>query len=265
MIPYFQWQHFFIGPLQIQVWGLCVALGMVVGVVCATSFARRRGIQSEHIYDVSFWAIAIGMIGARLWYVVTEWQYFSAMPLIEIVSVWNGGFSFSGGVLSSVVVIVLYARRKRIGVLSLLGSMAYAMPLATAIGRVGCFLIYDHPGVPTTFVLGQRYVDGIVRHNHGLYLMLVSLVLALFFIWYHRTHPHAPSAFYISVFCVWYGATRFVLDFLRATDLPNADSRFGSLTAAQYVALGAIVIGVLVWYAHAHETQQKNQVSTKKK
>lgn len=265
MIPYFQWQHFFIGPLQIQVWGLCVALGMIVGVVCAASFARKRGIDPERVYDVSFWAILVGMIGARLWYVVTEWQYFSGMPFMEILSVWKGGFSFSGGVLSAAVVIVIYARRKRIGTFNLFGSMAYAMPLATAIGRLGCFFIYDHPGVPTTFVLGQRYIDGVVRHNHGLYLVLVSLVLALFFIWHHRTRPQAASAFYISVFCVWYGATRFALDFLRATDLSNADSRFWSLTAAQYVALGAIVIGALVWYAHTHETQQKNQVSTKKK
>ncbi len=256
MIPYFQWTEFFVGPVRIYVWGLFVALGLVVAVGAALRVTAKQGVDKEKIFDLSIWIIFWGLIGSRALYVVSEWQYFAQQPF-QAFAVWNGGMSLTGGILGGVGYLWYALRDDKKLFLQYLEIVALVCPVGMMIGRVGCFCIYDHPGKSTDLPWGQEYSDGVVRHNHGLYLSIHAGIIALIFWWLYKRNTKRVPGFYISLFLLLYAAPRFFLDFWRATDLTGSDPRWYGLTIAQYVSLVMIAAGIVLWYTVIHGKASK--------
>lgn len=248
MLPFIQWTQFHIGPVPIQVWGLFVALGIALGLWVSVRVARARSLNTDAVMDIGLWSIASALIGARLFYALTEWQEYSG-HWIDALRVWEGGMSITGGFLGALVGALVTMKLKKLSYLDYSDAIIVGLPVGLWIGRLGCFFIFDHPGTPTQFILGQLYLDGVVRHNHGLYLSLNGLVLSIIFYWCWKHRERLFNGFFLVFFLLWYGVVRFLLDFLRASDLGYSDSRFFGLTAAQYGAMAMVVFGAWIWYA----------------
>lgn len=240
MIPYFKFTVFYLGPVPIQVWGLLVALGILAGTWAASKMAQRRGQDPKLIWDLAFWVMIGAFLFARLFHLVYEPAFYFQFP-IEIFKIWHGGLSIMGGFFGAALFALFFLRKKRVDVYAYCDTAIFGLPLGLFIGRLGCFLIHDHPGTLTNFVLGVKYPDG-VRHDHGLYLSLNGLFLFLLFLWMAK--KNAQSGAYLIVFLIWYGFVRFFLDFLRATDGPIVDARYANLTPAQYLAFAMFVGGL---------------------
>ncbi len=240
MIAYFQFTTISLGPITIQVWGLMVALGILAGTKAAAAMAKRRGLDEKIIWDLSVWVIVAAFIGARILHAVYEPGLYLADP-VEFVRIWHGGWSVMGGFLGAIVAGVWFLRRKKVDVHAYADSAVFGLPLGLFIGRIGCFLIHDHPGTLTDFIGGVQYPGG-TRHDHGLYLSINGLLLFLTFLLLAR--KGARTGTYIIVFLIWYGTVRFFLDFLRATDGAIIDSRYFNLTPAQYLSLVMVAGGV---------------------
>jgi phosphatidylglycerol:prolipoprotein diacylglycerol transferase len=118
-------------------------------------------------------------------------------------------------------------------------AAAYAFPFAWIFGRTGCFLAYDHPGLPTDFFLGQRYSDGVVRHNLGLYEDIYTVPIVIAFLALGR-RPRFPG-YFLGLFIVLYVPFRFLADFLRKVDV-----RYFGLTPGQYGTIGLLALGIIV-------------------
>jgi phosphatidylglycerol:prolipoprotein diacylglycerol transferase len=239
MIPYLEFTKISLGPITLQVWGTLVALGILVGAWTSARYASRLGLDKEIIYRGAFWIIVGALLGARIFHIFAyDFSLYAADPL-EMLRVWHGGFSVFGGFIGAVAGYALFARRAKISWLAYADAFIYGLPLGLACGRIGCFLIHDHPGTITQSPLGVRYPDGEVRHDHGLYLSLNGFLLAFVFFLLSKK-PRSP-AFFCQIFLVWYGIVRFVLDFYRLIDI-----RYLGLTPAQYGCLAMIVAGA-VW------------------
>lgn len=242
MIPYFAWHTINLGPIHLQVWGLFVGLGFLLGAYAAAWLAKRRGQDPKLVYDLLPWLVLAGLIGGRLGHVLFyDPSYFLAHPL-EAFAIWEGGLSMFGGLLAAVLVVFLFLRRHKVDLLEYADTLAFGLPFGIWIGRIGCFLIHDHPGTATHFLLGVRYPDGVGRHDLGLYESLAAMVTAGVFMWLAR-RPR-PTGIYLAVFCGWYGALRFAFDFLRVNDV-----RYFGLTPAQYLGLVLVIfgLGLFVW------------------
>lgn len=245
MIPYLSLIFISIGPLQIHVWGLLVALGIVSGAFVAKGFLKERQMKHEVIWDLTAWIIVGSLVMGRAFYVLFyDVSHFLSHPL-EVFAIWHGGMSIMGGFFGAFVAGLLYLYFKKIPLFSYADTVIFGLPLGLFIGRLGCFLIHDHPGKETEFFLGVLYPDGVVRHDHGLYLSLNGLFLFLVFLWMRR--KKRPVGSYLSVFFIWYGIVRFILDFYRATDGVIVDSRYFGMTPAQYFSLLMVAAGVWVW------------------
>ncbi|HLD21059.1 MAG TPA: prolipoprotein diacylglyceryl transferase [Patescibacteria group bacterium] len=243
MIPYFQFTTIPLGPVTVQVWGLMVALGILAATWVAGKMARARGQDPKIIWDLSVWVIVGAFIMARVFMVIYEPGYYFADP-IEFFRIWHGGFSIMGGFLGATIAGIWFLRRKHVDVHAYTDTAIFGLPVGLFIGRIGCFLIHDHPGTLTDFALGVKYPDG-VRHDHGLYDSINGLVLFLLFLLLARRG--AKTGTYIVVFLIWYGVVRFFLDFFRATNGPIVDTRYFSLTPAQYAAIVMVAGGVWLW------------------
>jgi len=238
MLPYFSLVTIPLGPITIQVWGLLVALGIMAGALVSERFAKKRGISSRFFWDMVFWMLIGAFVGARLFFVAAYTPaHFFSHPL-EVFALWQGGWSMMGGYLGAAVVAIFFFVRKHLPFLATADAFIFGLPLGIGIGRLGCFLIHDHPGTPTHFFLGVLYPDGIIRHDHGFYLSLIGFVVFLLF-WIMKKYPRKGGDF-VMTFLAIEGVSRFFLDFLRTTD-----TRYLGLTPAQY--LGMIFFGLAVW------------------
>ncbi|KKW29305.1 MAG: Prolipoprotein diacylglyceryl transferase, partial [Candidatus Uhrbacteria bacterium GW2011_GWD2_52_7] len=203
MIPYWEWHVIQLGPITLQVWGIFVALGFGVGALAAGWFAKKRGDNPAVVYDLVGWLVITGLIGGRLGHVLLyEPSYYLQHPF-EILALWNGGLSMFGGLIVSSIFAIWYLRRQHVDVWRYADIVAFGLPFGKWIGRIGCFLIHDHPGTATDFFLGVQYPDGVTRHDHGLYLSINGFLLAIVMLVLSR--KPRPVGTYVAVFALSYG------------------------------------------------------------
>ena len=181
-----------------------------------------------------------GFAGAHL---VDRLVYFPAETIadpLSLLRVWESLSSF-GGFLGGTVAVLLFLRRHAASdsAWKYVDSFAYAFPFAWVLGRMGCFVAFDHPGRPTGFVLGQVYRDGIVRHNLGLEEAIYTLFIAGLFLVLGR-RARFPG-FFLGLFMLLYAPFRFGVDFLRLID-----ARYGGLTPAQYGSIALALAGAAI-------------------
>ena len=237
MIPYFTLTEIQIGPLAIHAWGLFVVIGFFVGGAAASWMAKKRGQNPKVIWDLLTSFMLLGMVGGRIGHVLFyEPAYYAAHPL-EIFQIWHGGLSVFGGLFACIAYGIWYMRRKQLDVWQYADIMAFGLPFGKVFGRIGCFVIHDHPGTLTDFVLGVKQSNGEVRHDLGLYLALNAFAMSLVLLALSR--KERPTGFYVAFFCIWYGTARFFLDFFRVVDV-----RLWMFTPGQYFCFILILFGI---------------------
>ena len=236
-----------------------MASGCVLGIAIAVRRARRLGLVSDHITQLAGWILLGGILGARAGHVfLYHWAYYKAHT-DEIWRLWEGGMSSIGGFVGATIGGLWFVRSSRIALWDYGDVIAFAFMPAWALGRVGCFVIHDHPGRLSDFALAaqMQVTRGIgphqqtlieARHDLGLYDGLLSLGITGIFLWMDRRGPKA-TGWYLGWLCILYSAPRFFLDFLRATDISGADTRYAGLTPAQYGSIILVLLGGwILWY-----------------
>ena len=137
-----------IGPLQLRAYGLAIAVGVLAAVWIAQRRYARRGGDPEALAAIAMWAVPMGLVGARLYHVVTDYQRFQGRWW-SVVEVWEGGLGIPGGLLAGVITGVVLARRRGLDVPTLLDVVAPAIPIAQAIGRLGNWFNQELFGRPS--------------------------------------------------------------------------------------------------------------------
>ncbi len=244
MLPYGPITEFHLGPLTIQSWGVLVALGFIVGILLILWQAKQAGYKTDKLLDLVLWVFIASMIGSRLFYVILFWQDFAG-HWVDALKIWNGGMVFYGGLIGAILVFIFFARRQKMNIWRLSDWAAPALALGTAIGRIGCHLIQDHPGRLTDVAWGIM-VNGQLRHETAMYLVFSNLVIFLILWFWLRKIQKLPVGSLFYIYLIWEGITRFAVDFWRATDLPNSDPRFAGLTISQYIGIGLVIAGIIV-------------------
>jgi prolipoprotein diacylglyceryl transferase len=136
-----------LGPFHM--YGLILAAGVLVAVWFAEHRWRRRGYPRDGIYDISFWVVIWGVIGARLYHVITDYQLFEHDPL-RAVQIWKGGLGIWGAVIGGGIAVIVVTRRRHMPTLAVMDCMAPAIVLAQAIGRWGNYFNQELFGKPST-------------------------------------------------------------------------------------------------------------------
>lgn len=136
------------GLFSIRWYGIILALSILLGYSLAVKNSWRFGIDKKEIEDLAFWLVIVGLVGARVYYVLTNFSLFSS-DLSEVYKIWHGGLSIYGAVLANLIFILFYSRRKAYLTSQLLDLLALSLPLAQALGRVGNFFNQEAFGSPT--------------------------------------------------------------------------------------------------------------------
>ena len=240
-----------IGPLSLNAYGLMIALGVVAAVWL---FGRRLEARNIGTRDdaaaVAVWAVAAGVIGARLYHVATDWERFDG-DLWNIVAIWEGGLGIPGGMLAGILVGVWAAKRRGIPTGPCLNAVAPSLPLAQAIGRWGNYFNQELYGRPTDLPWALEideehlpssgaYPVGTTFHPAFLYESLWNLGLFGVLLWIDKRYRLANGQL-MAVYVLGYGIGRFWVESLRI----DAAHHLWGLRWNQWVALLLIVGGGL--------------------
>jgi len=245
MIPYLELTSIQVGPLKVYIWGLAVAAGLLSAVFVGRRIARRRGLDPDILSDLAIYVIVSALVFGRMFYVLAYGLAETLEDPLQAIRFWEGGMSSFGGYLGAAIGVWLFAKRRKTPLRRYAEIGAFVFPLGYGIGRIGCFLIHDHPGVLTSFPLAVDFSGG-ARLDHGLLLSLLGFAIfgAFLILRRHGWEIGGDRWRYLPLLMLSYGGVRFILDFLRAWDLPHSDARYLYLTPAQYGAMVLIAGGV---------------------
>lgn len=139
---------FTIGPFAVHTYGLFVAIGLFAGLIVTMRIAKSEGITPQQVLDMGLLIILSAIIGSRLMYVFMNISHYLQNPL-DMLKIWQGGLTFSGGIIFVILVMFLYIRRRHLSLLRLGDLWAPAAAIGQGIGRIGCFMAGCCYGRPT--------------------------------------------------------------------------------------------------------------------
>lgn len=243
MIPYFQYNAIIIGPVTIQVWGLMVALGIIAAVLCMRSLAKKYFLSFDLLLDMTTWVLVSAFVFARVFHVVFYARDFYLSNPWAALRIWEGGASSLGGFFGAILALWLFAKKRHITwqqFLPYADVAAVSLWLGWGIGRIGCFLIHDHPGTLSHFVTAVNFPGG-ARHDLGLYESIVGFTLFTVFILLFKYLVKKQWGLVTIYSSISYAVIRFFLDFLRAPVEQGGDARYWHLTPAQWGMMLVVV------------------------
>jgi prolipoprotein diacylglyceryl transferase len=240
-----------IGPIELNAYGLMIALGVIAAVWLTGKRMEKKGVgTSDDISAIAMWAVPAGVVGARLYHVVTDWDRFSG-NIGDIVKVWEGGLGIWGGIALGVLVGMWSARRRGLDTLVVVTCATPALALAQAVGRWGNWFNQELFGGPTTLpwaleisdakTSAAGYAVGTTFHPTFLYESLWCLVLCGVLLLVDRKVSLRPGRLFF-VYSAGYSLMRFFIEGLRIDKAHES----GGLRLNQWVSLAVFVVSCAV-------------------
>lgn len=235
---------FSIGHVHIGWYGTFIAIGVGVGLWLTAREAKRRSIVSDEIFNGAIWVIAAGIVGARLFHVIDNWETYAANPLAIF---GTAGLAIYGALIGGLIAVVIYARVRRLGLGQLLDATAPAVPLAQAIARIGCFINGDNYGVPTNPPLPWSVVwmnpnamvpDHTIAYQPAQLYEAVWNLFVFAIIWKLRNRVRGEGVLFL-IYVTLYSFGRFFISFVREDNIYFANLRQAQIIALVVIALAA--------------------------
>jgi phosphatidylglycerol:prolipoprotein diacylglycerol transferase len=253
-----------IGNFSIAYYGIVIAIGMMAGLGIACWMAKRTGQSSDTYFDLAFVAIICSVIGARIYYVVFQWDYYKG-DLLKIINLRQGGLAIYGGVIAAIITTLLFARHRKLSAGLLFDTAGLGLVLGQVIGRWGNFFNREAFGGFTDSLFAMQIpisavrscdlteellnnavtVDGISYiqvHPTFLYESMWNLVLLIFLILYTRHKRFDGEVFLL--YLGGYGIGRFWIESLRTDQLllPGIGYPVSKVVAFVLVVVSAVWI-----------------------
>lgn len=237
-----------IGNFEVRWYSALILIACFMVVVLSEKEAERFGVKKEFIFNMLFWSLIFGVIGARLYYVVFNWSMFSD-DILEIFRVWNGGLAIHGGLIFGLITVIAYCKKYNVRTMRILDFIVVPLLLAQAIGRWGNFFNQEAHGAATTvallksiaipdFIIEGMTIDGVVYTPTFLYesvICFISFIILLFI----RRGKYIKVGTLTASYLVIYGALRFFIEMSRTDAL-----MIGGFKVAQIVSVIMFIVGL---------------------
>ncbi|MCE5194629.1 MAG: prolipoprotein diacylglyceryl transferase [Nitrospiraceae bacterium] len=241
-----------IGPVTIHTYGVLIAIGFLLGLYLTVRQAKKLGLSTDKIIDLSFYILLSALIGARLFFVIQNAGYYFRNPL-DILKIWQGGLVFYGGVLLAIPVGIWYAKKKELDLWTTADIFAPSLAIGHAIGRLGCFTAgcchgKEAEGLPwaVTFFDPESLAKlGVPLHPTQIYEAIGEFINFLILITL-RKHQTFKGQLFMTYLLV-YSVVRFMVEIYRGDDIRGFI--FGIISVSQGISILlfiASIIGIVV-------------------
>ena len=235
--------------IEIKWYSFLILIGIILGILLVTKEAKRFKLSKETIFDMSFYAIIFGILGARIYYVLFNISYYK-YNFLEIFAIWNGGLAIHGGLIVGAITIYLYAKKKHLSFLRLVDFVVPAVILAQAIGRWGNFFNSEAHGFATTynnlqnlyipeFIIKGMNIGGIY-YLPTFYFEFLWCILGFIVLVIIRRFKYIKIGTLTCIYLMWYSFGRFFIESWRTDSL-----MIGGFKIAQIVSVILFIVALI--------------------
>ena len=240
---------FSIGDVNIEWYSVLIVIGAILAIIMIIREAKRYGYPKDFVFNMCFWTIIVGIIGARLYYVLFNLDLYT--NIVDVFKIWEGGLAIHGGIIFGPITCFLYCKKYKVRTVRMVDFIVPALLLAQAIGRWGNFFNGEAHGAVTSlgalqdlhipnFIIEGMNIGGVYYQPTFLYESLWCLLGVIVILIVRRlkiTKVGQPTAIYL----MWYGLGRFFIETMRTDSL-----MLGGFKVAQIVSVIMIIVGLIV-------------------
>lgn len=239
-----------LGPIDLRWYGVIIAFGMLLGFLIANREADKKKMPEGMFIDLMFYIILFSLIGARLYYVLFNLDYYLQDP-ISIIMVNEGGMAIHGGIIGGILTGLVYCYKKNLSFFQVADIAIPSLILGQAIGRWGNFMNQEAHGGEVTrnfleslmlpeFIINQMYIDGAYYHPTFLYESIWNIIGFIILI---LLRPKLKIGQTLLLYLIYYSVGRFFIEGMRTDSLMIGDV----LRTAQVVSIITVVIALAIW------------------
>lgn len=238
-----------IGNLHVTWYAVIILTGAFLAYYLSLRTIRRWGYADSVLENFFITMLPIAIVGARIWYVIFEWENRFAHNPISALYVWNGGLAIHGGLLFGIVYGIFYFRHYKSDLLRIADAIMPNVLLAQAIGRWGNFVNQEAFGQIVEadyfrffpkFISDQMYIDGYYRQPMFLYESLANLLGFVLLTFAFKKKGRRKHGDMIWAYLMWYGMVRVIIEAFRSDSL-----MIGPFKTAQLISLAFFAVGLL--------------------
>jgi len=220
-----------LGSIKIYWYGICMAAAILLGLFTSVKITRRfyPKVNVDTFYDLMFYVLIGGIIGARAYYSIFNWAYFSN-HIADIPKLWTGGLSIHGAIIGGFIAGYMYVKSKRLNLWQYADITTFALIVGQIIGRLGNFFNSEAFGAPTNlpwklFIPLIDRPDGYEQfeyfHPTFLYEMIANTFILMFLLTLIKTkHPHQHGLIFFS-YLIFYSVARILIENIRIDSVYN--------------------------------------------
>lgn len=241
-----------IGSLTIHGYGFMIGIGILCCLMLATKRAKVRGMSEDAVIDIAIWGVVIGFLGAKLLYVIVEFDRFLKDPRAILGS---EGFVVYGGIITGVIVAIVYCRIKKLRFIEYFDLLVPSVAMAQGFGRIGCFLAgccygkETHSSIGVIFPPDSLAPAGIRLLPTQLFSSLGNFIIMGILLWYAK---RAKCTGDVSVlYMILYAVGRFFIEFLRNDDRGS----FLMFTTSQWISVFILLFAVILRHSFHKKTE----------
>jgi phosphatidylglycerol:prolipoprotein diacylglycerol transferase len=274
-------EMFSLGPISIRWYSFMILIGIIVAFVVATLEEKRKGFPKDFVIDLGFYLILFGILGARIYYVLFNLDYYLANPS-QIIAVWNGGLAIHGGIIAGAITLIVFCLKRKINILKTMDLVVPSLIIAQGIGRWGNFFNGEAHGPLTTlkylqdlhipeFVIKGMKINGNYYiptfYYEFLWCLAGFVVLMLLRYLWKKYNTGQLTGFYL----LWYGIGRLCIESLRTDALMLGNIKIAQLISILFIVSGfvllflAIIIGLVRFIIDITKKKELKEEKTKMK
>lgn len=258
-------EAFSIGNFSVSWYSMCILLGVLFASILLVLECKKYDINLDFVTNLIFWTVIFGIIGARLYYVVFNLDFYLKDPM-EILRVWNGGLAIHGGILFGLLFIIFYTKKYHVRTLKMTDMTVVGLILAQAIGRWGNFFNQEAHGPETTrqalesikiipkYVIDGMNINGTYYVPTFYYESLSCLLGFIILLLVRKFYKYLKVGQLTGIYLVWYGFVRFLIEALRTDSL-----MFYNFKVAQIVSIISIIVGLILIFKDTKKSKFENK------
>lgn len=261
-----------LGIIQINWYSFFIFIAMATAVFLVFKESKKKDLDQDTLVDIIFYVLVFGILGARLYYVLFNLDYYLKNPL-EIIQIWHGGLAIHGGIIAGLIVTILYSKKKKLKLPLLTDIIVPGLIIGQAIGRWGNFFNQEAFGrivklstlekmhLPN-FIIEGMHINGFYREPTFLYESVMSII-GFIILLLVRKSKKIKTGQLTSIYLVWYGIIRLIIEGLRSDSL-----MLGPLKIAQIVSIVFIITGIIIFIKNRNNQiyiDDKININTRRK
>ena len=245
-----------IGSFELATYGVMTALGYAAAALYLLPRIKKINLDKDTFWNLLFIAFVGAIVGAKLLFIIVSWQELGANFIQKIATIlrdFRYGFVFFGGMITAVIALVCYMKRKKLPILKTADLLIIALPLGHALGRIGCFCAGCCYGKPTSLPWGVTFTHpqalvppsllGVPLHPTQLYECVGNLLLFTLLHFYYQ-RPHKEGSVLVA-YIFGYSLMRFIIEFFRGDFRGDF---FLGLSPSQCISLIAAGVALTLWF-----------------